>query len=311
MTTVVAAVLALLAALLVGVSAVLQQTAASAVSDRGAGFFAALLRRRRWLAGAAADTAGFGFLLAARAAGPLLLVQPIVAASVLVALVGGARAAGRAPRRGEVVAGGVLAVALAVFVVLGRPERGLARVSFTTWLPVLVAVAALSAGAVVAARRRHPGAGRAVLLGVPAALAYGLGAALTTTVVALVPAGVAALLGAWETWTAACVVLAGTAAQQLAYRAGPLPASLPVVAAGEPVVAAVLGVGVLGESLAAAGPALVLTLLAVVAMLGTVVVLARGVGRVSAGGRPRRGTPSAGTPTIGTPSRGGSRRSGR
>ncbi|MHC1559476.1 DMT family transporter [Actinomycetospora sp. C-140] len=307
MTTVLATLLALVAALLVGASAVLQQTAASTVRDRGAGFFAALLRRRRWLAGAAADTAGFGFLLAARAVGPLLLVQPIAAASVLVALVGGARAAGRAPRRGEVVAGGVLAVALAVFVVLGRPERGLARVPVTSWLPFLVGVAALSAGAALAVRRRGAGAGRAVLLGVPAALAYGLGAALTTTVVALAPAGIPALLGAWETWTAAVVLLAGTAAQQLAYRAGPLPASLPVVAAGEPVVAAVLGVAVLGESLAAVGPALGLTAVAVIVMLATVVVLARGVGTISAAGRPRPGRPSAGTPTSGTPSRGGSR----
>jgi hypothetical protein len=44
-------------------------------------------------------------------------------------------------------------------------------------------------------------------------------------------------------------VLAATAWEQSAFRAGPLTASLPAVTVSEPIVAAVLGVTVLGETL--------------------------------------------------------------
>jgi hypothetical protein len=109
----------------------------------------------------------------------------------------------------------------------------------------------LVACVLLAGRRRGPR--RAALLAVGTGLLYGLTAALTKSVVDLLGEGPVAVLTSWETWALIASAVGGTLLQQTAFGAGPLAASLPAVTVGEPVVAAVLGIAVLGEQVLADG----------------------------------------------------------
>jgi hypothetical protein len=64
--------------------------------------------------------------------------------------------------------------------------------------------------------------------------------------------------------------------QQSAFRAGALTASLPTMTVCKPVVAGVLGITVLGETLRAEGPAAIVLVSAVVIVIIATIALARG-----------------------------------
>ena len=77
-----------------------------------------------WLAGTAGDTLGYVAQAIALALGSLVLVQPLLATSLLFALPLGAWWAGRRLRRSDGVWALVLTAALGVFLVSGQPHRG-------------------------------------------------------------------------------------------------------------------------------------------------------------------------------------------
>ncbi len=66
-----------------------------------------------------------------------------------------------------------------------------------------------------------------------------------------------------------------TVVQNAALHAGALQASVPIMLVGEPVVAVLLGVVVLGEHLAVRGPGAIVLVVAVWAMVAATVALAR------------------------------------
>jgi hypothetical protein len=273
----VAAVLAVLAALLFALASVAQRGAAAEVPDeaaRGGRLVGRLVRSRRWWAGAVADTAAFGVQAVALGIGPVLLVQPLLVTTLLFALPLEARHYGRTITGTQRWWSAVLVVALALFVLLGRPTAGVARAPWSQWMPA-VSVLALVALACVAGAGRRRGRRRAALLAAAAGLAYGLVGALTKSVVALLGTGLLPVLRGWETWVLVAAVTAGTLLQQVAFGAGPLSASLPAVTVGEPFGAAVLGVLVLGEHIRAAGPTLAVIGVLVVAMAVATAALAR------------------------------------
>ncbi|PVZ09533.1 DMT family transporter [Actinomycetospora cinnamomea] len=253
--TVLAGALAILAALLFAIASVVQRGAAADVPDdeaRGGRLLARLVRSPRWWAGTAGDTGGFLVQAAALGVGALLLVQPLLVTTVLFALPLEARLNGRRIGRAEVRWAVVLVAALALFVIVGEPTAGVDQAPFATWLPALVGLALVLVACIVLAGRRR-GPRRAALLAVGTGLLYGLTAALTKSVVDLLGEGPVVLLTSWETWALVGAAVGGTLLQQAAFGAGPLAASLPAVTVGEPVVAAVLGVVVLGEQVRADG----------------------------------------------------------
>ncbi|MET0191613.1 MAG: DMT family transporter [Pseudonocardia sediminis] len=253
--------LALLAALLFALSAVAQQRAAAG-APAGAALLGALVRSPVWLAGTAAGGLGFVALVGARASGPLLLVQPLLATTLLFALPLAARLRGRPVTRTDLTRAATLTVALAVFVVSGRPASGEVPATSGSWAPALAGAVVVVLACVATAARRPPGTARAVLLAAAAAVSFALGAVLLAGVVEALGRGPLAALTAWPTWAVLAAVLGGSWLQQAAYQAGDLAASLPVVTAGEQGVAAVLGVVVLGERVAP-GPVAVLAFLVV------------------------------------------------
>jgi drug/metabolite transporter (DMT)-like permease len=281
-----AAALALVAAALFALASAVQQRSAAAVPDehaRGTRLVRSLLRSRLWWTGTLADAGGCVAQAAALGVGSLLLVQPLLVTTVLFALPLGARWAGRRLRRADWGWAALLAVALAAFVVTGDPTAGVDRAGWRQWLPALVVLGVVCAACLLAAVVRR-GTSRAVLLALATGLLYGLAAALTKGVVDLFPEGPAAVLTHWTTYLLAVSLLAGTVAQQSAYQAGPLEASLPAATVGEPVVAATLGVTVLAERLQAGGAEWLLVSVLLAAMVAATVALSRSSAAPSAAG---------------------------
>jgi hypothetical protein len=136
-------------------------------------------------------------------------------------------------------------------------------------IPVLVAC-------VLAARIYSGGPFAAVLLAVVAGSSLALFAVLTKGIVEVSEEGPGAVLGAPEFIPWLLLALTGMVFQQSAFRAGALTASMPTMTVAKPVVAGLLGVLVLGESLNASGPRAFVLLTAVAVVIVATVALARG-----------------------------------
>ena len=181
-----------------------------------------------------------------------MIVQPLMVTSLLFALPLGAWWSRRRLTGSAWVWGFVLSATLALFVVLSHPDRGVDRASLGGWLVIAAVGIPIVVACVVVAHARS-GALRASLLAIAVGLLAGALAVLTKTVVDAIPLGVGHLLATPETYALIAVGLGGVYLQQLAFQAGALQASLPVMAVLEPVVGVGLGIAVLHEHLRATG----------------------------------------------------------
>jgi hypothetical protein len=170
----------------------------------------------------------------------------------------------------------VLACALAVVIIVGDPEAGRQRASLSTWLVVALVMVPALVLCVLGARIWSGRPIAAVLLAVVAGSSLALFAVLTKGVVEVGEEGLGAVLRAPEFYPWLLVALCGMIFQQSAFRAGALTASLPTMTVAKPVVAGVLGVTVLGETLGATGPAAFVLVAAVAMVIIATVALARG-----------------------------------
>lgn len=278
----VAALLAIGAAAFIAVGDVIHQRQAHEVTDEPVGhtvLFLRLLRDRRWWLGSLVGAAGFGLQAAALGLGSVLLVQALLVTSLLFALPIYARLAHRRVTRWEWTWAVLLAVSVAVIVTVGNPTAGQARGTFEVWTVVLAVLGPVLAVCLIGARILT-GPVSAVLLALASGALWGLFAVLTKGVVDQLHfgswAGVAALLRTPELYAWAAVAIAGTAWQQASFRAGALTASLPTMTVAEPVVASVLGVVVLGESLRPDDAGWLALIAAVGVMVVATAALARG-----------------------------------
>ena len=136
------------------------------------------------------------------------------------------------------------------------------------------------------------GSGRAarlapVLLAVVAGSSLALFAVLTKGAVGAVSGGFGAFLRAPESYCLIPAALAGMIFQQSSFRAGALTASLPTVTVAKPMVASVLGVLVLGETLNSDGPKVLTLIAAAVLVIVATIALARGEAATIAAGAGR------------------------
>src|SRR5271165_4316165 len=277
-----AALIALCAALASAIGDVVRQRSAQEITDKQVGhleLFRLSVRDRRWWLGAAGAVANYSLQAGALALGSVMLVTALQVTSLLFALPIYARLAHHRVTRSEWMWAVLLAAALAVLVTVGDPSAGNDRGSLQTWVAVAVVLGPILVLCVLGARLWSGGPAAPVLLAVFAVLTKGA--------VEAVEGGFGALLRAPETYALIPAALAGMIFQQSSFRAGALTASLPTVTVAKPVVASLLGVLVLGETLRVGGPESFVLIAAAVVVVVSTIALARGEAATIAAGAGR------------------------
>jgi hypothetical protein len=271
-----ALVWALTAAVLYGTGAALQQRQAAAAPSQTAGrprLLLLLAQRPWWLLGMAVELGGFVIHAVALRAGPLTIVQMLVASSLLFSVATVQLWSGRRLPWTAWAAVVAVVVGIASFVALAPPARSVPGVPGHAGL----AAACLATCAVpfAAAGLAAAGSRRAALLAVAAGLADA-GIAVTTMAFShVVSGGLTAMAGSWATYG---LMLGGPCSlllTQTAYQAGRPMITLPVVAVVTPVASLAAGNLLLGESAHLNGLSGAFAALAVLVTLAGLVLLAR------------------------------------
>lgn len=275
-----AAFIALCAALASATGDVIRQRSAQEITDKQVGhlhLFGLSLRDARWWLGGMAAVVNYSLQAVALIWGSVMLVTTLQVTALLFALPIYSWVTKHRITRSEWIWAVALAAALAVAIKVGDPTEGHHRAPLHVWFIVAAVVTPLLVLCVVLARVWVGRPQAAALLAVVAGASLALFAVLTKGVVDVVhDHGFAGVLAAPEFYPWLVTALCGMIFQQSAFRAGALTASLPTITVAKPVVATVLGITVLGESLDASGYEAVVLLLAVVVVIAATVGLARG-----------------------------------
>lgn len=282
--TVVAVLLSLVSAAGYALAAVAQsRLAATSPAQDGRGALRALLARGQWWSAVGLNAAGALAHVAALHYGPLTLVQPLGALTLVAALPLGAYAARRRVTRTEWRGAlWTLAGLVGLVAVTGPTEPGEA-LSLRESLVVAAATALLI---VALASGRHPtkghaprGLGHATASGIASGVASALTQTLTAAFALELPGGKPAW---WQTALLAVLIsgfaTGGLLLSQAAYRGG-LAAPLAVVNLSNPAAAAIIGVALLGETFRAGAWGWLVA-------AGASLVAARGVVLLTKGGSP-------------------------
>ncbi len=286
-TAEVAALIALCAALASAIGDVIRQRSAQEITDKEVGhleLFWLSVRDPRWWMGGMGAVANYSLQAGALALGSVMLVTALQVTALLFALPIYARLAHHRVTRWEWTWAVMLAGSLAVLVTVGDPDAGNARGSLGSWLVVAAVMGPVLVLCLVGAKLWARSAVAPVLLAVVAGSSLALFAVLTKGAVGAASGGFGAFLRAPESYCLLPAALAGMIFQQSAFRAGALTASLPTVTVAKPMVASLLGILVLGETLNASGPRLLTLLAAGVVVVIATIALARGEAATIAAG---------------------------
>jgi hypothetical protein len=222
--------------------------------------------------GQAATMSGTASQVAALAVAPVAVVQPMLAAGLVVALGLRAIRSKQAPLRLELIGAALTTGGLAVFLLAAQPARVAHEAPPSSW-EVLAAVV-VSVALVAAATLLGHGAHGALACGAAAGIAAGIGAVLISVGLrSLQEAGLVHAFAGVAVWGAIVVAVVAIVGGQQAYARGSLAWSLPALILLDPLAAVPAARLLLGERLEP-GHAAVWLPAAVVAAVG-VVVLAR------------------------------------
>jgi len=268
----------LVAALLLGIGFVLQQYAARQEPESrflSLRIITDLLRKPRWLIGIACMVAGQ--LLAAWSIGhsALTLVEPLLTTYLLFALLLAVPMSKQAMHWTE-VAGALLLCAGVALLSLSRSTKpiGLSFGSFSHWYAAAIIAGVAYVAVLAAVARRGPA--RATLIGLAAGLVFGIQDALTRQTLEILQGHPITVL--FTNWAPYCLLGAGIVGlwlMQNAFSAGPLHASLPTIAAGEPVAGIALGIVVFGDRIQVSPGMLAIEAGGIAALIVGVVAVAR------------------------------------
>lgn len=276
----IAGIIALFAALASATGDVIRQRSAHEITDEEVGhlkLFGMSLRDARWWTGGACAILNYSLQAVALVWASVVLVTALQVTALLFALPIYARLAHHKVTRSQWLWAVVLAASLAVVIIVGDPTVGHDRAPLRTWLIVAAVMGPILVACVIAAKIFSGRPAAAVLLALVAGSSLALFAVLTKGVVdVLHQHGLGAALTSPEFVPWLVLMLCGMIFQQSAFRAGALTASLPTMTVAKPVVATVLGICVLAETLKAHGPAAIALVAAVAMVIVATVSLARG-----------------------------------
>jgi drug/metabolite transporter (DMT)-like permease len=268
----------LVAAVLLGIGFVLQQYAARQEPESrflSLRIIPDLLRKPRWLIGIGCMVAGQ--LLAAWSIGhaALTLVEPLLTTYLLFALLLAVPMSKQAMHWTE-VAGALLLCAGVSLLSLSRSTKpiGLSFGSFSHWYAAAIIAGVAYVAVLAGVARRGPA--RATLIGLAAGLVFGIQDALTRQTLEILQGQPVTVL--FTNWAPYCLLGAGIVGlwlMQNAFSAGPLHASLPTIAAGEPVAGIALGIVVFGDRIQVSPGMLAIEAGGIAALIVGVVAVAR------------------------------------
>ena len=268
----------LVAAVLLGIGFVLQQYAARQEPESrflSLRIIPDLLRKPRWLIGIGCMVAGQ--LLAAWSIGhaALTLVEPLLTTYLLFALLLAVPMSKQAMHWTE-VAGALLLCAGVTLLSLSRSTKpiGLSFGSFSHWYAAAIIAGVAYVAVLAGVARRGPA--RATLIGLAAGLVFGIQDALTRQTLEILQGHPVSVL--FTNWAPYCLLGAGIVGlwlMQSAFSAGPLHASLPTIAAGEPVAGIALGIVVFGDRIQISPGMLAIEAGGIAALIVGVVAVAR------------------------------------
>ena len=207
-----------------------------------------LARRPIWLAGMAAVIAGFALQAVALGLGRLVVIEPVLATSLLFALALAARRDRRSLRPAEWAATLAVVGRLAVFLAVGQPTGG-QRTASTAVLGLATAAMAALIGLCTILARRFGSHRRALLFGVAGGIAAGTTDAVIKTVTVLSAGHLLGVFADVRLYLLIAVGLLAFTIQQNGYRAAALAAFLPAFAVLEPVTGSLLGLLIYHERL--------------------------------------------------------------
>jgi drug/metabolite transporter (DMT)-like permease len=268
----------LVAAVLLGVGFVLQQYSAEQEPESRflrLRILTDLLRKPRWLLGIACMVAGY--LCAAWSIGhlELTLVEPLLTTYLVWALVLAVPMSRQPVKVAEVVGALILCGGVALLSVSRSiTPIGLSFGSFSQWYAAAI-IAGVAAAAVLIGHRSK-GQVRATLTGLGAGLVFGIQDALTRQTLEIMQAS--SFTALFTTWSAYALVGAGIVGiwlMQNAFSAASLHASLPAIAAGEPIAGIALGILVFGDSIQVTPGGLAMEAGGIAALIVGVVAVAR------------------------------------
>ena len=246
------AVLALVAAVLIGTGLSLQHRAAAAEDPHAAmdpRLVLRLVRRATWLVGIGVGFAGFAFEAMAIGSGRLVLVEPIMACSVVFALFLSARHSRRRLGRREWRGVATTVVGVGGFIAVASPSAGVDTSPAVPWLVPLGLFAALALVGIVVARGLD-GERRGVLLAALAGLGFGTASSLIKLVTDVADGGGAGdVFGHWSLYVWMLVSPTAFLLQQSALHATHLGAALPATSTLSPSTSCILGALMFGEQI--------------------------------------------------------------
>ena len=269
---------ALAAAVMFGASDVVEQRTTHEVPDRPAlspRLVLDLAKRPLWLGAIAVNVTGNILQIVALHFGALALVQPILVTDLLFAAVFATILAHRRPDR--VMFAGVICCAAGVggFLAIARPHGGQNTVSFTTFLPLAVVLAAAVAGCLAAAHW-GPRQIRPLWLALACGIDFGVNAFLLKLVPVTLSQGFSDPLKQWPLYALVITAPSGFILNQNAFQAGTLISPvLSIITTVDPLVSIGVAYAWLGETINSSPAALAGEIISLAVMTFGVVALAR------------------------------------
>jgi len=270
-------VLAITAAFMFSLGTVLQQKVAAEVPDdeaMKAGLLVQLAKRPVWLLGIVVDGLGFLCQAAALHFGKLVVVQPLLAISVVFALPLGRLITKRRITRNDVIGAGAVTGGLILFLVLADPQGGVKDASASGWIISGAIAAVVCLGLVFASRGRMPSP-KAALLGMSAGILFGFSAGLTLTVTDDLDEGLVALITDWHLYALIAVGWISMTLSQASLQTGALAPAISTQMSLDPLVSILLGVLIFQEKIDDTFLEAAVALIGLVVMVGGLVMLAR------------------------------------
>lgn len=207
-----------------------------------------MVHQPAWVLGILGVVGAALFQALALIAGPLALAQPVFVLELPLAMLIALPLLHRTLPRSGWFSIALMVVGLALALGSAAPGGGTDQAPLTRWIPACVLCVGAVAVAVGMARHRPFGPGRAALLGIAAAVANALTAALMKSAANTFSSdGFGAFLASWQTYGFAVCGVCAVFLLENALQAGSIAASQPALTLGDATISLALGVTVYAE----------------------------------------------------------------